>query len=209
MKILDLYGLIEKLDVSFSEFKDPRDGKIYPTVKINGIEWFRENLNFDDTEEFGYAGLIKDVFDVDMPSMEASQECGRLYSFSSAQEACPEGWKIPERSDFIDLFKAITGKDPNEWKNPEKAMIFHTFCGKSSIMNVKQCGRFDYPNWQPSTEKRAKKMLSETGLAFLFTSTPGAMTSGGAVFYFKSSDQSYAEDVKYGYYPVRPIKKNI
>lgn len=211
MKIIDHFGLIERLNISFSEFKDPRDGKVYQTVKIGDTEWFRDNLNFDDTKEFEYMGIITDIFGAELPSIESESYygCGRLYSFHSAQEACPEGWEIPKRGEFIDLFTKITQKPVNEWKEEDRAMIFYTFYGKNSIMNAWQCGSYDFPSWTPDGEKRKREFLKETGKANLFTSTPGSLKNGGSVFTFRADHKSYYEDVRYGYYPVRPIRKNI
>ena len=35
------------------------------------------------------------------------------------------------------------------------------------------------------------------------------MSNGGAIFQFRKGTTDYAEDVGYGYYPVRPVRKNI
>lgn len=211
MKVIDHFGLIERLNVSFSEFKDPRDGKVYQTVKIAGVEWFRDNLNFDDTEEFGNVALLQDVFSVEMPSIEVpdSSTCGRLYSFSAAQEACPEGWEIPKRDDFIELYKKIAQKDPFEWKDEERAMFWYTCYGKNSILGVRDCGYYDYPDFTPREGKREKKFTKKPGWGYIFTSTPGSMGNGGSVFIYRTDYQSGVEDVRYGFYPVRPIRKNI
>ena len=211
MKVIDHFGLIERLNISFSEFKDPRDGQVYKTVKMAGVEWFRDNLNFDDTTEFGNAGLLQDIFSVEMPSLEVpdSSTCGRLYSFSAAQEACPEGWEIPKRDDFIELYKKIAQKDPFEWKDSERAMFWYTCYGKNSILDVKDCGYYDYSDFTPKDGKRVKKFIKKPGWGHVFTSTKGSMSDGGSVFIYRSDNQAGVEDVRYGFYPVRPIKKNI
>jgi hypothetical protein len=41
------------------------------------------------------------------------------------------------------------------------------------------------------------------------TSTPGSMSNGGSIFIFDRISTSYIEDVGYGYYSVRPVRKNI
>jgi uncharacterized protein (TIGR02145 family) len=212
MKVIDHFGLIERLNVSFSEFKDTRDGQIYQTVKIAGVEWFRDNLNFDDTEEFGNVALLQDVFSVEMPSVKVpdSDTCGRLYSFSAAQEACPEGWEIPKREDFIELYKKIAQKDPFNWKDPERAMFFYTFYGKNSIMGVKDCGYYDNLDYTTKeVAKREKKFTNKPGWGHIFTSTSGSLINGGSVFVYRSDYKHGVEDVRYGFYPVRPIRKNI
>jgi hypothetical protein len=59
MKFVDPYGFKSKLGMKTSEFTDPRDGKVYKTVIINGVEWFRENLNYDVIEDYGGHDFVK------------------------------------------------------------------------------------------------------------------------------------------------------
>ena len=68
-------------------FTDPRDGKIYRTVVVNGDLWFGQNLNYAS------GGYCYQDYE---PNCE---KYGRLYTFSSAQEACPSGWRLPNRNE--------------------------------------------------------------------------------------------------------------
>ena len=94
-------------------------------------------------------------------------------------------------------------------KDPERAMIWYTCYGKNSILGVKDCGYYDYPAFTPKDDKRKKIFIKKPGWGHLFTSTKGSMSDGGAVFIYRTDTQAGVEDVRYGFYPVRPIRKNI
>ena len=203
MKILDPYGFKEKLGMKPSEFTDTRDGKVYKTVIINGVEWFRENLDYDDTEDHGGKMFI-DLFLDKLPSLKPDfkkSNCGTLYTFDSAKMACPEGWEIPDRGIFIDLFKKITNLPPNEWRTSERAKIYHAL---KPILGIEFCGKFDKRSFAKGID-----FMGEGLQEYYLTSTPGSMSNGGSIFIFRKDSTDYAEDVGYGYYSVRPIRKNI
>lgn len=79
-------------------FTDPRDGQAYDVVKIGGLTWFAENLNFA-TE-----GSVCPEDD--------SRNCdkyGRLYTWAAAQVACPDGWRLPDSADFAAIIAEAGG----------------------------------------------------------------------------------------------------
>jgi uncharacterized protein (TIGR02145 family) len=81
-----------------NEFKDPRDKQTYRTVKIAGLEWLGDNLNYKTAGSFCY----KDEDDQCMVF-------GRLYTWDAAQKACPAGFRLPTNADFESLWKAAGG----------------------------------------------------------------------------------------------------
>ena len=101
------------------KFKDPRDGKEYTTVAIpnkSGQCWFTTNLN--------YAVKKSACYGDDSTNCE---KYGRLYRWTEAQSACPEGSKLPEQSDWEQLEthlgnRAVAGKylkAEGSWKDAE------------------------------------------------------------------------------------------
>jgi uncharacterized protein (TIGR02145 family) len=99
-------------------FTDPRDGQVYRTVKIGGLIWMAENLNYKTENSWCY--------DNDESN---GKEYGRLYTWEAAKAACPDGWHLPTREEWDALVKAVGGnagkklKAKGGWKNNN--------CGKS------------------------------------------------------------------------------
>ena len=205
MKILDPHGMIPKLGAEFGTFKDPRDGKEYPTVKIGGIEWFRDDLDYDDRED--YTGGMGDFFPgLHVPSYK-EEGSSRFYGFDEAKHACPDGWEIPSRSDWIDLFRIITdNKAVYEWREKERHLIYQTLVGKNSLLRIKLNGNYTEKGeffWQ-------KNKFNHKGTrGYYWSRTEGALNNGGACFIFRKQEADYAEEVFYEFCAARPIKKNI
>ena len=85
--------LVSALFIACSEsFTDPRDGQSYDIVKIGGLTWFVENLNFATEGSVCPEG-----------DSRKCSEYGRLYTWDDARTSCPEGWKLPDSADFAAL----------------------------------------------------------------------------------------------------------
>jgi uncharacterized protein (TIGR02145 family) len=58
-----------------------------------------ENLNFKTDSSFCYNN-----------SADFCEKYGRLYIWESAKSACPSGWRLPSREEWLILFKAVGGQ---------------------------------------------------------------------------------------------------
>ena len=90
---------------------DTRDGQSYPIVKIGKQIWLAEN--------FRYLPSIKDKGDLFDTSWVYENNTdyldlhyGRLYDWNTAMNIAPEGWRLPNNQDFIELIDFIK-KDNN------------------------------------------------------------------------------------------------
>ena len=82
-------------------FTDPRDGQTYRTIKVEGREWFAQNVNY---EVPGHSWCYED-------KENYCTRSGKLYDLEGARKACPEGWHLPDRADFEQLIASAGGTD--------------------------------------------------------------------------------------------------
>lgn len=93
--------------INYETIIDERDQKVYRIVKIGSQVWMAENLNYSDS--------------VKTPSLEGNTLCydgiaancdlmGRLYNGNAANDVCPNGWHLPDTTEWNVLFDAIGGK---------------------------------------------------------------------------------------------------
>ena len=82
-----------------TSFTDPRDGQVYRIIKVEGREWFAQNVNYDVP---GHSWCYEDKDSYCVRS-------GRLYDLEGARKACPEGWHLPRDREWSDMLKGLTG----------------------------------------------------------------------------------------------------
>lgn len=133
-------------------FKDPRDGRVYKTVKLGSRVWMAENLKYafnDGVQSFCY-----------LDREEYCDFLGRLYTWSGAmamepkydstynvkltmphQGICPDGWHVSTMEDWEDLVDYVDAHNGNEsvaWNlMSDEGWYFQDYKGSKPSFTVK------------------------------------------------------------------------
>ena len=105
-------------------FKDPRDGQVYPTIDVDGKTWLAAN--------FRYKPSVGQTWCFDCGSN------GLLYDWAAAKAACPPGWHLPSKDEWLSLIHHIK----------REGNLFHDLTtGGASGFNAELAGWYQYvPN---------------------------------------------------------------
>jgi len=98
------FSRVNKVNILANEvgsFTDPRDGKIYKTVKI-GDQWIM-------AENFSYKPDHGNYWVYNNDSSNVTK-FGYLYDWITANKIAPKGWHLPTETDWKTLRKSLGGK---------------------------------------------------------------------------------------------------
>jgi uncharacterized protein (TIGR02145 family) len=128
----------------YGTFKDPRDGRVYKTVKIGNQEWMAENLNADRfmNGDLIQHGKTNEQWHSALTSKKAawcnfennssySQKYGKLYNYFAVNDSrglAPPGWHIAKEEEWKELIayleeNGLSGsslKKKSFWKNEKQ-----------------------------------------------------------------------------------------
>ncbi|WP_406538191.1 FISUMP domain-containing protein [Fibrobacter sp.] len=111
--------------VKYGTMTDNRDGQIYKIVKIGSQIWMAENLNYKIEKiynfvvyGYGYESISEEGYEEETISSYCYDgyisnciKFGYLYPQKRAVKACPDGWHLPDTTEWNALFSYVGGKN--------------------------------------------------------------------------------------------------
>ena len=174
-------------------FTDVRDGETYHWVRYGNLEWMSDNFRYDCKDD-SKSLVFKNVGTNTPVDVRAF---GRLYSYSGAVQACPEGWRLPTDDDWKDLERhlgmAASDAEKREWRgNIAHNML--TTNGDSCDLNLQLGGYYTSHTIMGTTGYRFFSVY-----AYYWTATQDTAKGKGYYFFRKliyNSDQVYRESME-------------
>jgi len=192
--------LINKLDYKkeqigdkYGEFTDPRDGKIYKTVKIGNQIWMAENLAYKTQK-----GSWADNNDENNVKMYGYQ-----YNWEAAHNACPPGWHLPSRAEWETLIGNLGSEPGNKMKS--KRVEEHGCVGTNQSGFDAVYVRWEAPNsliiWWSSSLKKSSSLF-EKDMVWV----PALLCSIGRIDWYKADPPQDNGFTKYNGFAIRCIR---
>ena len=109
----------------YGTLKDDRDGQTYKTVKIGSQEWMAENLKYKTDSSYC--------------SREGCSKYGRYYTWEAALKACPEGWHLPDSTEWATLRESVGENaakalsSTTDWRSNSALTNPSYYCGTAYI----------------------------------------------------------------------------
>ncbi len=133
-------------------------GQTYNTVAIGNQCWMKENLDADiGTNDYYKNMIINPDYDPTDPNsqylivIDIRYEYGRLYTAESAQNACPQGWHLPDKDEWQQLIDAVVSQGfPNQGDDPNGIGNALKSCRQINSPLGGSCNTSEHPRWESS-----------------------------------------------------------
>jgi len=186
------------LDREYGSLTDSRDGNVYKTVTIGEQVWMAENLRYlpsvigtktSTTDSkcyyvYGYEGT-----DVDAAKATDNYKIyGVLYNYSAANASCPEGWHIPNDSEWERLATILGGKEVAGGKMKETGTAHWSSPNEGATNSsgfTALPGGYLYYQWYE--RKKTFRSIGTTGRFWSSTSWDGGSSRGKHTYGLGSS----------------------
>jgi len=142
-------------------FTDLRDGTVYKWVKIGDQIWMAENLAyipFVSSLDSDYGIWVYGYYDTDVIEAKSTNNYltkGCLYSWDMANEAVPEGWRLPSDEDWLELINYLGGSSVAGKKLKDAGEDFWWFIDNTATnesgFSALPVGEKLYDNFQTNT----------------------------------------------------------
>ena len=96
-------------NIKYDSIVDPRDGKVYKTVKIGDYVWMAQNLSYKTTGRYCYKDSVKycniygGLYTWSAAVGNSESECKSKES-CKIQGICPDGWHMPDTTEWKKLY---------------------------------------------------------------------------------------------------------
>jgi len=88
---------------------DSRDGKKYRIKTIGNTAWMIDNLDYEEKYSVGLTQEQKN-------ETKKFNLSGRYYHLETIDSVCPNGWRLPDKLDWIDYFNFLVKENPRKIK---------------------------------------------------------------------------------------------
>ncbi len=100
-------GTLGNIDISLDSGSADLRSRTYPIVTVAGTDWICFNLSYIERDASG-----TETFGRSYVGCTALQNVlGAYYTWEEARTACPEGWRLPSDSDWVQLLKSVGAPD--------------------------------------------------------------------------------------------------
>ena len=155
------------------EFTDERDGNVYHYVTYGGLDWTVENARYDTGNDATRSIYLSNDAIGDEEGTAAQQTVntyGYLYSWQGAQEAVPDGWRLPTDDDWKKLEMALgmtqQQADADGWRGTVQGTLMHQKDGTG--LDMRYGGFMD-----GLSTSFASKYYFLQAMGYYWTATPG------------------------------------